>query len=599
MSAPEKFEIDRPVAATSDGIWGSDVVARVLRQIGVRYVALNPGSSFRGLHDSIVNYLGNEKPQMLLCLHEEHAVAVAHGYAKITEEPIAVILHSNVGLMHATMAIYNAWCDRVPMIVVGATGPVDATERRPWIDWLHTSRDQGALVRHYVKWDDQPVSIGAAAESLVRGSLITQTAPRAPVYVCLDVSMQEQRLETEPALPNLGRFRIPEPSAPAPHAIAQAVSMVREAKVPVILAGRVSRRPSDWARRVALAENLGAQVLTDIKVGAAFPTDHELHRGKPSFFLDTSSAKVLKSADLILSLDWVDLAGTLKQAGGLQPSAKIIQVSVDHQLHNGWSMDHQALPPADLHLACEPDIAVHALADALEVGLGQEPTSEATRPALNPPPPDVPLDVGSLAAALGVGLAGECVSFIRLPLGWIGDSWHFRHPLDYLGSDGGAGIGSGPGMLVGASLALRGSDRLPVAVLGDGDYLMSVSAFWTAAHYKVPFIAVVLNNRSFFNDEIHQERVAIERGRPIENKWIGQQISDPDVDLAAMAKAQGLVGLGPVSTPSELIQAVHEALRWAHSGTGVVIDARVLPGYNPSMAAGMTRKADENAVGSP
>ena len=186
--------IDVPSASEGNGIWGSDVVARMLRAVDIPYVALNPGSSFRGLHDSLVNHLGNERPQMLLCLHEEHAVAIAHGYAKVTERPMAVILHANVGLMHGAMAIYNAWCDRVPMVILGATGPVDAAARRPWIDWLHTAKDQGALIRPYVKWDDQPASVAAAIESLVRAANLARSVPRAPTYVCLDVAMQEQRL---------------------------------------------------------------------------------------------------------------------------------------------------------------------------------------------------------------------------------------------------------------------------------------------------------------------------------------------------------------------------------------------------------------------
>src|ERR1700674_742760 len=165
--------------------YGSDVVAETLRALALPYIALVPGASFRGLHDSLVNYLGNRDPQMLLCLHEEHAVAIAHGYAKVTGQPLAVGIHSNVGLMHATMAIYNAWCDRVPMLIIGATGPVDAARRRPWIDWIHTSTDQGALIRAYSKWDDQPASVEAALNSLARAYSITREAPSAPVYECL------------------------------------------------------------------------------------------------------------------------------------------------------------------------------------------------------------------------------------------------------------------------------------------------------------------------------------------------------------------------------------------------------------------------------
>jgi thiamine pyrophosphate-dependent acetolactate synthase large subunit-like protein len=559
----------------------------MLRGLGVKYVALNPGSSFRGLHDSLVNKLGNRDPQMLLCLHEEHAVAIAHGYAKVTGEPLAVILHSNVGLMHGSMAIFNAWCDRVPMLIYGATGPVDAAMRRPWIDWLHTCRDQGSLIRNYVKWDDQPASMEAAIESMLRADVIARTAPTGPTYVNFDVSIQEKHYAEAPELPNFARYQPPLPSEPSAEGVARAAEALKNAERPVVLAGRVSRDPADWARRVALVEALGAEVLTDIRIGASFPTDHPQHRGKPAFFIDDDAGEVLRQADVILSLDWPDPAGTLKLAGKVK--AKVIQASLDYQLHNGWGMEHQALPALDIHLACTPDRATHAIADALGVGAGDAPQDLPVRPALEGPAPDTPLDIMTLAGALGEGLNGACASMVRLPLGWAGEAWHFRHPLDFLGADGGAGIGSGPGMLIGAALALAGSDRLPVAVLGDGDFMMAASAFWTAAHYGVPFLAVVSNNQSFFNDEVHQERVAVARNRPVENKWIGQRIGDPDIDIAGIARAQGVWGIGPVATAGELIEAVRQGAAMAKQGKSVVIDAKVQPGYTPNMVAGLTR----------
>lgn len=587
--------IDVPVASSDNGIWGSDVVAQMLRALDIPYLALNPGSSFRGLHDSLVNHLGNQQPQMLLCLHEEHAVAVAHGYAKVTGRPMGVILHSNVGLMHGVMAIYNAWCDRVPMLIVGATGPVDAAERRPWIDWLHTAKDQGALIRPYVKWDDQPVSVAATVDALIRATNLTRSAPQAPTYVCLDVSMQEKRLEEMPPLPDPKRFAVASPSVPAAAEISRAAELLRDAKTPLILFGRMSRSEGDWGRRVALAEHLGAAVLTDIKTAAVFPTDHPLHAAKPSFFLDAQAVDAIRAADVILAFDWIDLGGTLRQAGS-SLSASVISVSLDHHLHNGWSMDHQALAPADLHLAADADAAMHLIADELGAGSGSAPAILPTLPALTFDG-ERPLDVVSLAAAMGEALRDEVVSLVRLPLGWATEAWHFRHPLDYLGIDGGAGIGSGPGMLIGAALALKGSGRLPVAVLGDGDTMMAASALWTAAHYKLPFVAIVSNNRSFYNDEIHQERVAKQRQRPVENKWIGQRIDEPDIDIAAIARAQGLTGIGPVRTVAALRDAVAEAVKAAKAGASVLIDARVMPGYNPAMAAGMTRHAGQTPKG--
>src|SRR5881394_3999340 len=202
--------------------WGSDAIAAMLRALDIPYLALNPGASYRGLHDSIVNYLGNEEPQMLLCLHEESAVAIAHGYAKASGKMMGAVVHSNVGLMHASMAIFNAWCDRVPMLVLGATGPWDAARRRPWIDWIHTASDQAALVRDYTKWDNQPASVPAAQEALLRAAQIANTPPRGPTYINLDAALQEAKIGALPPLPDVSRFKPADPVQAEPAAIAKA-----------------------------------------------------------------------------------------------------------------------------------------------------------------------------------------------------------------------------------------------------------------------------------------------------------------------------------------------------------------------------------------
>jgi thiamine pyrophosphate-dependent acetolactate synthase large subunit-like protein len=583
---------DVPLPSEESGdVWGSDAIADVLRALDIPYVILNPGASFRGLHDSLVNYLGNAQPQMLLVLHEEHAVAIAHGFTKITGQPLAAILHSNVGLMHGSMAIFDAWADRVPVLVLGATGPVDSAIRRPWIDWLHTAQDQAALVRHFVKWDAQPASVGAAQEALMRAWRTADTAPKGPVYVCFDAALQEAKLPSRPAVPDVRRYRPPSPQAPAAADVAEMVKWLTTAKSPVILMGRVSRSQVDWDARVLLAESLGARVLTDLKVGAAFPSRHPLHAAPAGMFLTAEAAQVLKNADVVLSLDWVDLAGTLKQAWGQETvQSRVIQVSVDHHIHNGWSMDHQGLPPADLFVACEPALAVQALNSQIaSQGIRVKPMTKTVRLDTPPVDPTAAMTVAMVAAVVREVTAPMPVSLLRLPLSWHGDFWDFNGPLDFLGYDGGGGIGSGPGMTVGGALALKGSERLPLAIIGDGDYLMGVTAFWTAAHARIPLIALVVNNRSFFNDELHQERVARERHRPVENRWIGQRIDDPPPDLALMAKAQGLKAYGPVNNATELKQALAQALMDFEAGYPVVIDVRVEPGYAPSMTQGMTR----------
>ena len=261
MDIPEKpavaasNEIDRPVAsAPSNRVWGSDAIAAMLRELDIPYIALNPGASYRGIHDSLVNYLGNTRPRMLSCLHEESAVALAHGYAKVTGRPMAAFVHSNVGLMHATMAIFNAWCDRAPVLVLGATGPMDATRRRPWIEWIHTARDQGALIRNFTKWDDQPASIGAAQEAILRAWMIANTAPQGPVYINFDLALQEDEITELPPTPNVARHAAPVAPEPSGPLVQQAAALLAGARRPVILAGRGSRDPAAWQRRVALAE---------------------------------------------------------------------------------------------------------------------------------------------------------------------------------------------------------------------------------------------------------------------------------------------------------------------------------------------------------
>jgi thiamine pyrophosphate-dependent acetolactate synthase large subunit-like protein len=571
-------------AAASDRRWGSDAIAETLRALEVPYLALNPGASYRGLHDSLVNHLGNRAPQMLLCLHEENAVAMAQGYAKASDRMMGAVLHSNVGLMHATMAIFNAWCDRVPMLLLGATGPWDAARRRPWIDWLHTTSDQGALVRDYTKWDNQPGSVAAAQEALLRASQIAMTAPRGPTYVNLDAALQEASLADVPPLPDVARFRPATPVAPAPDAVQEAARLLDGAQRPVILMGRASRRREEWDARVRLAETLQAAVLTDLKGPAAFPTDHPLHASVPGHFLTPEAAQALREADVVLALDWTDLAGTLRQAWGKTAvSARVINVSPDAHVHRGWSHDYQALPPADVYMLCEPAAAVTPLLAALpRRQRARRPQAGYTQAAATGQ-----LTLQALAHALNTVAGDAPVCLTRLPLGWNGAWRHFRDPLDYIGLEGGGGVGAGPGLAIGAALALRDSGRTCVAVLGDGDFLMGNTAIWTAAHYRIPCLFLVANNRSFFNDELHQERVAHERGRPVENRWIGQRIAQPDIDLASMARSLGATGIGPVQRLEDLQPAIEQGFAAVRRGEVCVVDVRVPGGYdsNPSGSA--------------
>jgi thiamine pyrophosphate-dependent acetolactate synthase large subunit-like protein len=324
-------------------------------------------------------------------------------------------------------------------------------------------------------------------------------------------------------------------------------------------------------------------VITDLKQAAAFPTDHPLHAAPPASFPLPAAQAAIREADVILSLDWNDLAGALKGVFGEERvAARVINVSADAHAHRGWSMDHQGLPVADVYLLCEPDVALPALLDAVSPRRVARPSAPAYDEAR--PEAGEGLSLRALAAAFNEAARGIPVTLTRVPLGWHGGYRHFRHPLDYIGADGGAGVGSGPGITVGAALALKGSERVPVALMGDGDFLMSVTALWTATHYGIPCLIIVCNNRAFYNDELHQERVAKQRGRPVENKWIGQRLADPDIDLAAMARAQGAEGIGPVTRPIDVGPAIAKGLAAVQQGAVCVIDARVLPGYGVEMS---------------
>ena len=639
---------DPPIRPTDNSTpevgYGSDVIVEQLSRLNMPYVALVPGSSYRGLHDSLVNYNGNSSPEMLVCLHEEHAIAIAHGWAKVTGTPIAAAVHANVGLMHATMAIYNAFCDRVPMLILGATGPLDAAQRRPWIDWIHTATDQAALIRPFIKWDDQPHSANAAVNSLLQATSMTTSKPSAPVYVCLDVRLQEDSIDPASInYPNTSRHLNTPVAGPASKDIGSILSLLKTSTKPLFLFGRVNRAQESWDRRIILAEHFSARVLTDIKQAAAFPHPHPLHAAPPALFPSDKGSATIRSADLVISFDWVDLASTLTAAygAGVDPSAKIAHVSLDSALHNGWSKDHFGSAPVDLPVYADPDECIEALVAEIKSQPFQAPPQSnwpqpppppssdvapngppLLLPNGSPPPPssthDKPptISMTTLAEALTTALPPSETCLIRAPLSWPGTHLHTPHPLSFLGMDGGAGIASGPGQAVGSALALHHLQTLalttsasqetpkliPVAVLGDGDTLMGLTALWTAARYRLPLLVVVANNTSYFNDEVHQRRVAVHRGREwgVVNQHVGMRLDDPVPDLGALARGLGLRTVGPggggdgggasggggmVEDVGDLAGVLAEAVeRVRGKGESVLVDVRVTPeGYEGGM----------------
>ena len=579
---------DIPVQGKQAAIaYGSDVAAEMLRRLGIEFVCINPGSSFRGLHDSLVNYLGNERPVMLLALHEESAVSVAHGYAKAAGKPMAVVMHSNVGLMHGMMAIFNAWCDRVPILMIGATGAVDTNVRRNWIDWMHTFRDQGAMVRNFVKWDDQPYSPAATIEALERAYVMACTPPCGPSYVALDRRLQEDAIGQPPVLPDPGRTRLPPRVVPARKNVESAVEMLCAAKRLVILIGRASRNLDDWDRRVQLAETLGARVITDLRTGASFPTDHPLHGDPPDLFLTAGNRDILAVADTVLSLDWPDIADVMRQQMSEDRSpAKLVHVSLDSQIHNGWSGDHQRLVCADISLPVDPDAFVTAVLEEL---VGADPVSNVVKSRATKGSSPAIGQLGDIPTLNDLGLALSRVKgkreicLARVPLNWPAGTFAHRHPLDYLGYDGGGGVGSGPGMTIGAALALKDSGRVVVGIMGDGEFLAAPTALWTAAHYQIPALFVIANNHSYYTDEIQQEAVAVQRARPAENKWIGQRIDDPAIDIAGLASDLGIRSEASIVEVGQLEAGLERGLKSVEAGMPYLLDVRIDPTRGSSL----------------
>jgi thiamine pyrophosphate-dependent acetolactate synthase large subunit-like protein len=585
------MKVDRPQGSPDEKIgWGSDIAAQMLRRIGFPYISLNPGASYRGLHDSIVNHLGNETPSMILCLHEDHAVGVAHGYARATGEPMACVLHSNVGLLHGMMGLYNAWCDRMPIFVLGATGPIDAALRRPWIDWIHTSTDQAALIRDFVKWDNQPNSPESLVEAMARANILARAEPRGPTYICLDAGLQEASLEKEPRWPDLERLQPPKPPSGERESLRRAADLLRAAKRPILLFGRGDWTKESWNRRAELAERVGAVVMTDLKNRAVFPTDHPNHVVAPFDNVGRAPKNVrdiLAESDLIVMLEWVDPHSALRDRADGAKTPYVVAVSLDHTLHNGAHMNYMALPEVDLFLAASSDSVV---ADLLEL-LPKTKRECWRKPERRTPKTDgTKIRVDHIAVALRnnfedpdkVSLAGVCRE-------WPCDVWPFHDPSAYLGKDGGGGLGGMPSMAVGSALALHTRGRHTVAILGDGDFLMGGSAIWTAVRHRIPLLLIINNNRSYFNDELHQETVARRRNRPAENRWIGQRIGDPDVDLAKFVESQGAVGIGPVTSVDELEKAIARGATILKEGGVCLIDVHVEPAGRGAETTGVRK----------
>ena len=571
--------------------YGSDLVVDLLQRLGIEYAAFNPGASFRGLHDSLVNYGGDSHPRTILCTHEEIAVALAHGYAKACGRPMVAALHDVVGLQHACMAIFNAWCDRVPVLLLGGTGPMDSTRRRPWIEWIHTALVQGNHVRDFVKFDDQPANAASVVESILRAYRLMMAEPSGPVYVCLDAALQEDPLPKGVSVPaDLQRWIRQSPVQPDPDGLKAAARLLSESRRPLILADTVgrSRQGADALR--ALAERLHAPVV-DLGSRFNFPSAHPLEATE-------RREELLRAADVVFAVDVVDLWGALQASAGQHrpagfapsPMAKMVSLSLSDLLVHSWTSDYQRLQPVDVRLVGDSRLALPALLDLLEPGgaadqerqerataIGAEGsqlrTQWANRARSLGTNTDGAVPLGYLGVALGDALDGHDWVLSNSELrGWARRLWRIEHQYQYTGTSGGAGVGYGIGASLGVGLAHKSSGRIAVNLQPDGDLLYCSSALYTAAHERLPLLTVMLNNHSYYNSEEHGLRMAEHRGRPAERAGIGTRPEAPAVDFATLARGFGIASAGPITSPTDVPAALNTAIQAVASGEPYLLD---------------------------
>ncbi len=582
-TAPGERVIERP---------GSDFMMDVIRTLDLQYVTTNPGSSFRSLHESLVNYGGNKQPELLTCLHEEAAVAIAHGYAKAAGKPMGVLVHGSVGLQHAAMAIYNAWVDRVPVIIFAGNG-IDANKRRPGTEWNHSVQDPAGLVRDFVKWDDAPGSLQHFAESTVRAYKIATTPPMEPVLITADIELQEDAIhDTGLKIPKLSRS-IPAQGDNA--ALAEAARWLVDARNPVIVADRCARDQAGVDGLVQLAEKLGAAVV-DMGGRLNFPNQHPLSHS------DRRRALV-READVVLLLEVADPWGQFNsfsdphkiQRYVAQKGVKVINISMqDVFLHSNYQ-DFQRYQPADLAINGDAQSSLVPLiehvarlmtperqraAQARAATLGAQ--SKAARNQLLESAARgwdaSPVTTARLAMETYDVIKAEPWALVvsdRIP--WARSLWPATQYHQMLGGSGGQGVGYAAPGAIGAALANRDKGLLSVTFQPDGDLMYGAGVLWTAAHHQIPLLMVMHNNRGYYQEVMHLQRMAALHRRRPDTALIGNEIDHPAIDYARLAQAHGVWAEGPISDPRQLNAALKRALAVVKSGQPALVDAVCQP----------------------
>lgn len=575
---------------------GSDYMVDVIKSLGFEYVCANPGSSFRGIHESIINYGGNKSPEFITCCHEESSVAMAHGYAKIEGKPLLVLAHGTVGVQHAAMAIYNAWCDRVPVFVI-LGNIVDETKRVPGVEWAHSVQDAAAMIRDFTKWDDLPASLTHFGESAVRAYKIAMTSPTMPVVIVADGELQENPIPADDKTP-IPKLTLASPPQGDSGAVAEAARLLVAAENPVIIADRTARTSAGMARLIELAEALQAAVI-DQAGRMNFPSRHPLNQS------DRARAAIM-DADVILGLEVLDFYGPLHiyrdqmdrtSTPITQPNAKLISINSNDLYIKGNYQDFQRYPEVDLDVAADAEETLPSLTEAVKrlmtddrkraaqdrgvrLAKAHQHALEASRDAAAFAWDASPISTARLCAELWAQIENEDWSLVGATTfvsKWPQRLWSFDKHYQYIGNAGGYGVGYNAPAATGAALANRKYGRLTVNIQCDGDLMYAPGVLWTAAHHKIPLLHIMHNNHAYHQELMQVQIMADRHSRDVRDCVTGTTITGPNISYAKLAESMGMYGDGPVSDPKELGPAIRRALDVVKRGEPALLDVSTQP----------------------
>ena len=562
-------------ADAADGKHASDFMVDIFKSLGMEYMFAMCASSFIGIHESIINYAGNKNPESITCTHEEISVAMANGYAKIEGKPVLVCCHGTVGTQHAAMAVYDAWCDRVPIyMLLGNTQ--DATLRHGEVTWVHSAQDPCGIIRDMTKWDDNPVSLAHFAESAVRAYKIAMTPPMGPVALAVDDHMQDGRTPANLRVPTLS---MPSPPQGDSRAVAEAAKLLVAAQNPVIVANRAARTPAGMKLLVELAEALQAGVV-DQHRRMNFPTRHPLNGG------------ALNQADVILALEVGDISGIARQAK--QRNAKVISITAGELFQKSNYGDYMRYAEIDHAIAADAEATLPALIEEVKRQtkgdrrrVFQErgaKVAEANQQALERARTEAtyawdanPISTARLSMELWNQIKTEDWSLVTGWVNWPLRLWNFDKYYQYIGRAGGEGVGYHAPASIGAALANKKHGRLTVAIQPDGDFMVAPGVLWTAAHHQIPLLMIMQNNRAYHMEVMWFQRQALARNRSIDGMKIGFGLESPNIDYAKLAQSMGVASSGPISDPKDLAAAIRRGIEVVKRGEPYLIDAVTQP----------------------